>query len=140
MRAWVCAPRETHGTGRGAIDETPEHELRRLRREVATLRQEQTFAKSDGVLRERVAMWWAVIDRREGEFLVRRMCRVLAVSVSGYYAYLRRSKSRRAVIDEVLMAHVRIRSPTAGRPTAPRASTTNCARRDCRTAPRAPRV
>lgn len=36
------------------------------------------------------------------------MWRVLAVSVSGYYAYRRRPESWRAVIDDVLMAHVRI--------------------------------
>ena len=42
LRAWV---RETHGTGTGPTGETPEQELRRLRREVATLRQEQAFAK-----------------------------------------------------------------------------------------------
>jgi transposase InsO family protein len=36
------------------------------------------------------------------------MCRVLDVAVSGFYAYVRRPLSWRAVIDEVLMAHVRI--------------------------------
>lgn len=36
------------------------------------------------------------------------MCRVLDVSVSGFYAYLARPLSWRRVIDEVLMAHVRI--------------------------------
>ena len=36
------------------------------------------------------------------------MCRVLAVSVSDYYAYRRRPESWRPVIDDVLMAHVRI--------------------------------
>ena len=35
------------------------------------------------------------------------MCRVLDVSPSGYYASLRRPASWHAVIDEVLMAHVR---------------------------------
>ncbi len=39
---------------------------------------------------------------------MRRMCRVLAVSVSRYYAYRQRPERWRAVIDEVLMAHVRI--------------------------------
>jgi transposase InsO family protein len=36
------------------------------------------------------------------------MCRVLEVSVAGFYAYLKRPMSWRALIDEVLMAHVRI--------------------------------
>jgi transposase InsO family protein len=36
------------------------------------------------------------------------MCRVLEVSVAGFYAYLKRPISWRAVIDEVLMAQIRI--------------------------------
>jgi transposase InsO family protein len=36
------------------------------------------------------------------------MCRVLEVSVSGFYAYLRRPLAWRRVIDELLMAHIRI--------------------------------
>lgn len=50
----------------------------------------------------------AVIARHRGEFPVRLMCRVLEVSVAGFYAYLKRPLSWRAVIDEVLMAQIRI--------------------------------
>jgi putative transposase len=50
----------------------------------------------------------AVIARHRREFQVRLMCRVLEVSVSGFYAYLKRPPSWRALIDELLMAHVRI--------------------------------
>lgn len=50
----------------------------------------------------------AVIARHRDEFPVRLMCRVLDVSVSGFYAYLGRPLSWRRVIDELLMAHVRI--------------------------------
>jgi transposase InsO family protein len=42
------------------------------------------------------------------------MCRVLAVSVSGYYAYRQRPESWRTVIDDVLMAHVRIAFAESG--------------------------
>ena len=62
----------------------------------------------------------AVIARHEDEYPVRRMCRVLAVSVSGYYAYRRRPERWRAVIDDGLMAHLRIvfaeRGETYGAP------------------------
>ena len=50
----------------------------------------------------------AVIARHQGEFPVRFMCRVLEVSVAGFYAYLKRPPSWRAVIDDLLMAHIRI--------------------------------
>jgi putative transposase len=49
-----------------------------------------------------------VITRHRSEFEVRLMCRVLEVSPSGYYASLRRSPSWHALIDEILMARVRI--------------------------------
>ena len=49
-----------------------------------------------------------MITRHRGEFEVRLMCRVLEVSPSGYYASRKRSPSWHALIDEVLMARVRM--------------------------------
>lgn len=59
-------------------------------------------------------MRYAVITRHRGEFEVRLMCRVLEVSPSGYYASLKRPASWHAVVDEVLMAHVRIAHEESG--------------------------
>jgi putative transposase len=56
----------------------------------------------------------AVIARHQGEFPVRLMCRVLEVSVAGYYAYRKRPPSWRAVIDDLLMAHIRIAFAESG--------------------------
>ena len=53
-------------------------------------------------------MRYAVITRHRDEFTVRLMCRVLEVSPSGYYASRQRASSRHALIDEVLLARVRI--------------------------------
>ena len=55
-----------------------------------------------------------MIARHEDEFPVRLMCRVLQVSVSGYDAYRRRPESWRTVIDDVLLAHVRIAFAESG--------------------------
>jgi putative transposase len=55
-----------------------------------------------------------VITRHRGEFQVRLMCRVLEVAPSGYYASLTRPPSWHALIDEVLMAHVRIAHDESG--------------------------
>jgi putative transposase len=49
-----------------------------------------------------------VITRHRGEFEVRLMCRVLEVSPSGYYASRERPPSWHALIDEILMARVRV--------------------------------
>jgi putative transposase len=57
---------------------------------------------------------YAVITRHRSEFPVRLMCRVLAVSPAGYYAARARSLSWHALIDELLMAHVRIAHHESG--------------------------
>lgn len=59
-------------------------------------------------------MRYAVIARHVGEFPVRLMCRVLAVSPAGYYASRKRPPSWHALWDEVLMAHVRLAFDTSG--------------------------
>jgi putative transposase len=51
---------------------------------------------------------YAVITRHRDEFKVRLMCRVLEVAPSGYYAAAKRPPSWHALIDELLMARVRI--------------------------------
>jgi transposase InsO family protein len=50
---------------------------------------------------------YACITRHRGEFPVRLMCRVLAVSVSGFYAAQGRAPSARAQRDQVLRLKVR---------------------------------
>lgn len=59
-------------------------------------------------------MRYAVIRRHLGEFAVRLMCRVLDVSPAGFYASQRRPLSWHAVMDEVLMAQVRIAHEESG--------------------------
>jgi transposase len=49
LRAWTRQQREAHGGGSGVPNETLEQENRRLRRELATVRQEQAFAKKVAV-------------------------------------------------------------------------------------------
>ncbi|MHB1263058.1 MAG: IS3 family transposase [Gemmatimonadaceae bacterium] len=109
LRGWaqrLTASDQTHAAG---LIETPEQELRRLRRANAILKQEREFGKkSRGVLREGVAVRYACVARHLGEYPLRLMCRVLEVSPAGYDASRRRSPSARAMADERLMLHVRI--------------------------------
>ncbi|MGH7635097.1 MAG: IS3 family transposase [Gemmatimonadaceae bacterium] len=55
-----------------------------------------------------------MIARHRGAFPVRLMCRVLEVTSSGFYAYLQRPLSWRAVVDELLLAHVHIAFAESG--------------------------
>ena len=59
-------------------------------------------------------MRYAVITRHRGEFAVRLMCRVLEVSPAGYYASRKRLPSWHSVIDEVLLARVRVAHDASG--------------------------
>jgi len=51
-------------------------------------------------------MRFAFIDAEKAHHSVRTMCRVLTVSPSGYYAYLRRGPSRRKQQDDVLKVRI----------------------------------
>jgi transposase InsO family protein len=51
---------------------------------------------------------YACIAQHADEFKVGLMCRLLAVSRSGFYAWCAREPSARALADDVLLAHVRI--------------------------------
>ena len=53
-------------------------------------------------------MRFACIARHRGEYPVRLMCRVLSVSVAGFYAWLTRAPSARAIADERLMLNIRV--------------------------------
>jgi transposase InsO family protein len=52
-------------------------------------------------------MKYAFIQEHEGQFGVQRMCQVLGVRRSGYYAWKRRSPSARAQANQVLLGKVR---------------------------------
>ena len=47
-----------------------------------------------------------LIDAAKKEFLIQRLCKVLDVSPSGYFAWKNRPASRRQREDLVLLAHV----------------------------------
>ena len=53
-------------------------------------------------------MRYACIARHRGDHPVRLMCRVLAVSAAGFYAWLTRAPSARAIADERLMLNIRV--------------------------------
>jgi len=51
---------------------------------------------------------YACIARHRGEHPVRLMCRVLTVSPAGFYTWLTRAPSARAIADERLMLNIRV--------------------------------
>lgn len=66
-------------------------------------------------------MKYACIARHRREHPVRLMCRVLAVSPSGFYAWRKRAPSAHAIADERLLLNVRVAfARNAGRYGSPR--------------------
>ena len=77
-------------------------------------------------------MRFELIDAAKKEFPVQRLCKVLDVSPSGYFAWKGRPACRRQRDDMVLLAHVRSAMsarplPYRTRPTGARAWCTSCA-------------
>ena len=85
-------------------------EITRLRRERDLARQERDLLKKAlGLLRQGKSMRFRFIDaERAGLAMpIFRLCRLLQVSVSGFYAWRNRGPSQRQLDDMVLLAHVR---------------------------------
>ncbi len=86
-------------------------ELRRLRRENKQLRMErEILAKAAALLRSGdrdPARVFSFIEASQASYRVRRLCRLLDVSPSGYYGWLMRLDSKRARDDAMLLCRIR---------------------------------
>ncbi len=52
-------------------------------------------------------MKYQVIQRYSSQFMVSKMCRIMEVSRSGYYAFLKRPESRRSKRQKEVLEHIR---------------------------------
>ncbi|MFD2631426.1 MULTISPECIES: IS3 family transposase [Idiomarina] len=75
-------------------------ELKRLRKELQRVTEERdNIKKSRGVLREAVRLRYAFIKHHKDCWPIRKLCRLLDVHPSGYYAWLKEPCSRRQKRD-----------------------------------------
>ncbi|WP_371827045.1 IS3 family transposase [Microvirga sp. VF16] len=109
LRHWLDRRRERE------IDHPPDErqedmaaELKRLRRENEILRQErEILKKATAFFQGGKSMRFKFIDAAKENFPVTRLCQVLNVSPSGYFAWRSRPASPRQREDLVLLAHIR---------------------------------
>nr|WP_245885159.1 IS3 family transposase [Defluviimonas denitrificans] len=107
LTRWLSRERDTGEPVEASVD--LHAELKRLRRENAVLKQERDILKKAGrLLRERrKSMSFAFIEAEKASFPIHRMCRVLEVSQSGFFAWRDRPACQRQRQDMVHLAHIR---------------------------------
>ena len=101
IRNWVKQADVDEGRRGDGLTTKERNELRRLRRENKRLRMErEILIKSRGLVREGERIdpqrGYAFMKANRAGFPLRAMCRVLDLSSSGYYDWLKRSPSARA--------------------------------------------
>ncbi|MFZ1067501.1 MAG: IS3 family transposase [Pseudolabrys sp.] len=105
---WIGRSRDRHAVDPAAAESDVTAELERLRRENEILRQERDILKkATAFFAGGKSMRFALIDGAKAAFPVHRLCCVLGVSQSGYFAWRGRLACHRQRDDMVLLAHVR---------------------------------
>ncbi|HYR49409.1 MAG TPA: IS3 family transposase [Candidatus Eisenbacteria bacterium] len=108
VRTWVRQAEVDAGKGpAGALTTAEKEELSQLRREVKVLRMEREILKKGGhLLRQGERVKFAFISEEKVAFPVAVLCRLLAVSPSGFYAAQGRPRSLHARRDDKLTEQV----------------------------------
>ncbi|MDE0100828.1 MAG: IS3 family transposase [Bryobacterales bacterium] len=111
VRRWVKQAELDEGVRKDGTTSDERKELRRLRRVLRRVRMERDIlAESSSLVRsgdrfDPVSVFKFVRARRR-RWPVGCMCRVLGVSTSGYYAWLKRGPSRRAQANEAFSKRI----------------------------------
>ncbi|WP_274428818.1 IS3 family transposase, partial [Desulfolucanica intricata] len=83
-------------------------EIRRLKRQIADLQEENAILKKGhGHLRKTPEIAYKFIYQHRFEFRVEKMCQVMRVSRSGYYAWIKRPENNRKIQNRKLLEKIR---------------------------------
>ncbi|WP_254701823.1 IS3 family transposase [Roseovarius sp. THAF27] len=106
LTRWLSRERDAGGPVEASVD--LHAELKRLRRENAVLKQERDILKKAATFFAKdKSMSFAFIEAEKASFPIRRMCHVLGVSQSGFFAWRDRSACHRQQQDMIHLAHIR---------------------------------
>nr|WP_099513367.1 IS3 family transposase [Microvirga ossetica] len=108
LARWMAEHQDMRPSSATPPNEDIVDELKRLRRENEVLRQERDILKkATAFFQGGKSMRFKLIDAAKAEFPIQRLCQVLEVSQSGYFAWRSRPASPRQREDLVLLAHIR---------------------------------
>ncbi|MFC5405767.1 IS3 family transposase [Cohnella soli] len=111
VRDWVrYYKRDGANAFPGSGNLTPEEdEMRKLRKQLADLKEEnEILKKAGGLLREKSeVIKFKFIYEHRFEFQIAKMCQALNVSRSGYYAYVNRPESKRSQENRELLKTIK---------------------------------
>lgn len=83
-------------------------EIRRLNAELKHVSEERDILKKGRyVLRQAVRVKYAFVQDHQSSYPVRRLCKMMEVHPSDYYAWLQRPESTRTIEDQRLLGHVK---------------------------------
>ena len=108
LTRWISKRRDRDDPPDEAVSQDLTAELKRLRRErdpppgTGHTEEGHRFFRPGGK-----SMRFRLVDQAKTEFPVPRLCKVLGVSTSGYFAWKGRGASHRQKEDMLLLAHVR---------------------------------
>jgi len=85
----------------------PDEEIRRLKRENEELKEEKEILKKPWPSSPKPKVKYQFIESHRSEFAVKKMCRVLGVSRSGYYKWAKHIDSDRQKSNEHLLVRIR---------------------------------
>lgn len=115
FRLWVVRARADRTGGKNGLTTAEREELTRLRKAVRSAEEERDVPqKSRGGLRETEPVRFRLIGAEKAGHSVTRLCRVLRVTRSGFYAWCHRPVSTHARTDARLRA-ARTRAKTTKR-------------------------
>ncbi|MFZ5965330.1 IS3 family transposase [Thalassococcus sp. BH17M4-6] len=106
LTRWLSRERDAGEPVEASVD--LHAELKRLRRENAVLKQERDILKKAATFFAKdKSMSFAFIEAEKASFPIQRMCHVLGVSQSGFFAWRDRPACHRQRQDMIHLAHIR---------------------------------
>ncbi len=97
MRIWrKCVSRH----GNALFNST--YEIKKLQKQIDDLKMENEILKNSRPLESKECVRFQFLKENQKKYNIQKACKILKISRSGYYDYLKRRKSKRAIENEVL--------------------------------------